>query len=56
VKRKQVIAYGGFSDGKLDYWATDHPAQLAIWKTRREARRRYEDVRKVKIIEVVEKK
>jgi hypothetical protein len=57
-------AWGGFSDGKLDvnrvdtgwggYGKGDMVEVVAIFATRREARKKYEDVRRVRI-SVIEK-
>lgn len=53
---KPLTFWGGFSDGRLHVWrdsavGIDHPAsrRVAIYTSRRNARREYEDVRKVVI-------
>lgn len=51
-KPKLRLAWGGFYEGKLDAWAAlDTNDQLAVFKTRKEARRRYQDVRRIVIRE-----
>ena len=54
--RSQMLAkaWGGFSDGKL-YWEPgvsdgDRDALFAIYRTKREAKKNYEDVRRVYIM------
>lgn len=47
--KKVVIGWAGIVDGKINTWSNDGPGQLAIWTTRREAQKRYEDVRKVEV-------
>lgn len=49
-----MILWGGFSGGRLnidtvnDYWGGDHQIlRPAIFRTRREAREQYQDVRKL---------
>lgn len=54
AKVKPVKAWGGFSDGKLDWYVADQnfawEATLpAIFRSRAEARERYEDYRRVTI-------
>lgn len=51
---KAILAWGGFTDGKLDWYVADAAfawaARLpAIYKTRAEARKNYQDYRRVKI-------
>lgn len=53
--KKVVKAWGGYTDGKLD-WRLEYAsggsiALLATYKTRREAKKQYEDVRRLTIIE-----
>ena len=50
TKKKVTIAWAGFSDGKLDTWVDE--THLSIFTTKRVAKERFTDVRKVKIIEV----
>lgn len=48
-KRVKIIKmWGGFLDGKLNDWFTD-ARQPAIWRTRKEACKRYNDVRRIEI-------
>jgi len=49
-KIKIVRAWGGFTNSKLDTWCQDGVTQLAIWKDRKQAKQRYDDVRKVSIV------
>lgn len=50
--------WAGFLEGKFDdsYWVLedmpDRPELMPVFKTRKEARKIYSDVRKVKIVEV----
>ena len=49
-KQKAVKAWGGFIDDRLDTWcAVDTSLQFAVFRNRREAAHRYEDVRAVTI-------
>jgi hypothetical protein len=53
MARKTRLAWGGFCGGKLESWcAIDTSDQLAVFKTRKEGRRRFEDVRRIEIREV----
>lgn len=50
VRRKWLLAWGGYCDDKLSTWAAlDTGDQLAVFKTRKEARRRFQDVRRIAI-------
>lgn len=63
-KQSRRFAWAGFSDGKLHAQLVDngwggfgnekHPG-LAIFLTRAEAKKQYRDVRKIEIIEVIQK-
>jgi len=57
-KIKPVKAWGGFCDGKLNVALSYHPGEVtfAVYETRREARKHYEDVRPVEIRVVQPKK
>lgn len=48
----EIIAWAGFVDGRLDEWLSGFydVEHLAIFRTRREARRCHQDVRRVRII------
>lgn len=50
--KKEMVAYAGFVDGKLDEWLSGFydVEHLAIFKTKATARRCHEDVRRVRII------
>jgi hypothetical protein len=60
-KMKPVKAWGGFVDGRLNWhladtglggWGVTYRQMPAMFRTRREARKEYQDVRRVKITEV----
>ncbi len=61
-KIRTVMAWGGFVGGKLDWNANDTGfggfgvglvSMPALFKTRKEARREYQDVRRVEIREAI---
>jgi len=55
-REKTIKAWGGFSDGKLycaTIWVYDE-RRWSIFRTRAEAKRAFEDVRRMKIIVEVE--
>lgn len=57
AKAKPVLAWGGYLDGKLDWWTIPlHSGKQmdlpAAFRTRTAARQRYSDVRRVTITEV----
>lgn len=55
-QKKATIAYAGFVDGKLDEWLSGFydVQHLAIFKTKRDAKRCHEDVRRVRILVIEE--
>lgn len=57
MTKKQKTYWAGYTDGKL-YFATDYdcertlPDHACIYRTKKDAKECFEDVRKVKIVEV----
>ena len=46
---KIIKVWGGFLSGRLDDWSIGAAKQLAIWRSRKEAQKRYQDVRRIEI-------
>ncbi len=52
-KKERIIAWAGFSDGEIHFFMDDHWKRVAaVYRTRKDARADYEDVRKVEIQEI----
>lgn len=52
---KKHLYWAGYIDGKIDddMWGETYlPRSLAIFRTRKEAKESYEDVRRVRVVEV----
>ena len=58
-KRKEYTVWVGFVDGKPKWWTVSDDygdygdcRKLDVYRTKREAKIRYEDVRKMKLVEI----